>query len=162
MSTETVYIQFACGDMERREELQALLLPYAPLGFLDEDTVWQCYFDPASWEAAREGGILDRFAAMSPAHPVDVTELRQENWNRAWEESITPIRVSDRFVIAPTWHPAAPEPGVIVLTIDPKMSFGTGYHQTTRLMMRLLEVKLEKSGLTGSESVSMSANREMK
>ncbi|MBL0175417.1 MAG: 50S ribosomal protein L11 methyltransferase [Ignavibacteria bacterium] len=139
MSTETIYIQFACGDMERREELQALLLPYAPLGFLDEDTVWQCYFDRASWEAAREGGILDRFAAMSPAHPVDVMELRQENWNRAWEESITPIRVSDRFVIAPTWHPAAPEPGVIVLTIDPKMSFGTGYHQTTRLMMRLLE-----------------------
>ena len=139
MNSDVTYIQVQSFDIERKEALQALLLPHGPLGFLDEDASWQCFFEPAAWEHAREEGVLDRLASLSPEFPILISVMQQENWNREWEESITPIRVSDRFVIAPSWHPVTAEADTIVLTIDPKMSFGTGYHQTTRLMLRLLE-----------------------
>ena len=65
--------------------------------------------------------------------------VAEKNWNSAWEETIRPIRVSERIVVAPTWHPFNGGPGDIVLTIDPKMSFGTGYHESTRLLLGLME-----------------------
>jgi ribosomal protein L11 methyltransferase len=68
--------------------------------------------------------------------------VEEKNWNEAWEATIRPIQVTERIVIAPTWHPHTARPGEIVLTIDPKMSFGTGYHETTRLMLRLMEKHL--------------------
>lgn len=148
MSSDATYVQLESADMERMDALQALLLPYEPLGFLDEDTSWKCFLTPGAWADAQADGAVERLAALSPEHPILISEMKQENWNREWEESITPIRVSDRFIIAPSWHPVEATAGCTVLTIDPKMSFGTGYHQTTRLMMRLLE-----HGITGGERV---------
>lgn len=63
----------------------------------------------------------------------------QKNWNEEWEATIKPMTVG-RFYIRPSWtaRPQEPASGLITLEIDPKMSFGTGYHETTRLMLRLL------------------------
>ena len=77
--------------------------------------------------------------ASNPRPTVSVRTIDPKNWNAEWEKTITPIKVTDRIVITPTWHPYNASPGQIVLTIDPKMSFGTGYHETTRLVLRLME-----------------------
>ncbi|MCK9410608.1 MAG: 50S ribosomal protein L11 methyltransferase, partial [Bacteroidetes bacterium] len=69
---------------------------------------------------------------------LGTTEVQQKNWNEEWESSIQPINVSDRFIITPSWHPVE-SVGKTVIIIDPKMTFGTGYHETTRLMMRMME-----------------------
>ena len=58
---------------------------------------------------------------------------------KLWEKSREVIRVSDNIVIKPTFKKYSAKPNEIVLTIDPKMSFGTGEHQTTKLILRLLE-----------------------
>jgi ribosomal protein L11 methyltransferase len=65
--------------------------------------------------------------------------IEYKNWNEFWEKSREVIRVSDRIVIKPTFKEYSAKPEEIVLTIDPKMSFGTGEHQTTKLILRLLE-----------------------
>jgi len=65
--------------------------------------------------------------------------IEDKNWNEIWEKSRGVIRVSDKIVIKPTFKEYSAEPDEIVLTIDPKMSFGTGEHQTTKLILRLLE-----------------------
>ena len=65
--------------------------------------------------------------------------LEDKNWNEEWEKSREVIRVSERIVIKPTFKNYLPKENEIVLTIDPKMSFGTGEHQTTKLILRLLE-----------------------
>lgn len=70
---------------------------------------------------------------------VDMESLEDKNWNELWEKSREVIRVSDRIVIKPTFKEYSAKPNEIVLTIDPKMSFGTGEHQTTKLILRLLE-----------------------
>jgi ribosomal protein L11 methyltransferase len=70
--------------------------------------------------------------------------LEDKNWNELWEKSREVIRVSDRIVIKPTFKDYDTKPNEIVLIIDPKMSFGTGEHQTTKLVLRLLEKYVQK------------------
>jgi len=65
--------------------------------------------------------------------------LEDQNWNKLWEKSREVIRVSDRIVVKPTFKSYVAKENEIVLTIDPKMSFGTGEHQTTKLMLKMLE-----------------------
>ena len=65
--------------------------------------------------------------------------LPEKNWNELWEKGREVMRVSDKFVIKPTFKEYKTQPGEIVLTIDPKMSFGTGEHQSTKLIIKLLE-----------------------
>ena len=70
---------------------------------------------------------------------VEMNVVEEKNWNEEWEKSINVIEVSDRIVIKPTFRDYEAKPGQIVITIDPKMSFGTGEHQTTKLMLHLIE-----------------------
>jgi ribosomal protein L11 methyltransferase len=70
--------------------------------------------------------------------------LEDKNWNELWEKSREVIRVSDKIVIKPTFKDYSAKANEIVLTIDPKMSFGTGEHQTTKLILRLLEKYIHK------------------
>lgn len=63
--------------------------------------------------------------------------IEPQNWNATWEAGIQPFRVGD-FFIKPDWREEQPEPGEILLIITPKMAFGTGNHETTRLILRHL------------------------
>jgi ribosomal protein L11 methyltransferase len=72
-------------------------------------------------------------------YTVEETLIRDKNWNEEWEKTINVIKVSDRIVIKPTFRDYEKKGDEIVITIDPKMSFGTGEHQTTKLVLRMLE-----------------------
>ncbi|MEM6262812.1 MAG: 50S ribosomal protein L11 methyltransferase [Bacteroidota bacterium] len=64
-----------------------------------------------------------------------VRRLAPQNWNRYWEQHYPAVFVDDYCQIVPSF--LAPEPGYeVTLHIEPKMSFGTGHHETTRLMIR--------------------------
>ena len=63
-------------------------------------------------------------------------DIAPENWNSAWEQNFTPTRIGDRCVIRADFH--LPEKAEFELIITPKMSFGTGHHETTQLMVLLL------------------------
>ncbi|MEO8399015.1 MAG: 50S ribosomal protein L11 methyltransferase, partial [Ignavibacteriaceae bacterium] len=70
--------------------------------------------------------------------------LKNKNWNEEWEKGINIIKVSDRIIIKPTFKKYKEKKGEIVITIDPKMSFGTGEHPTTRLVLLQLEKIIKK------------------
>jgi ribosomal protein L11 methyltransferase len=70
---------------------------------------------------------------------IEENIYENKNWNEEWEHSINIIEVSDKIIIKPTFRNYNAKPGQIVLVIDPKMSFGTGEHQTTQLVLILLE-----------------------
>ncbi|MEC8397814.1 MAG: 50S ribosomal protein L11 methyltransferase [Bacteroidota bacterium] len=59
-----------------------------------------------------------------------------QNWNRQWEENFSPIRVGERCIVRTDFHPH--EKVEYELVITPKMSFGTGHHETTQMMISLL------------------------
>lgn len=139
MTSDASYVAAVFPNVGDFETVQAILLPLQPLGFLEEDSGWTCYFDIGPWLT----GGRERFHALMkehfPALAWTVQEIPKQNWNKEWEDSILPIDVSRRFIIAPSWNVPRADPAKIVLVIDPKMSFGTGYHETTRLMLRLME-----------------------
>ena len=64
-------------------------------------------------------------------------EIEEQNWNEGWEKTIQPQLIGS-FLVKPTWSDMQPETDQILLEIDPKMAFGTGYHATTRLILRKL------------------------
>ncbi len=116
-------------------------------GFWEEGTRLRAYIRSGFWDGAHRSDLEGFASSLTHLHalppPAITTRLiEDQNWNALWEAGIQPIRVSDRIIVAPTWHPYAPAPGEIVLIIDPKMSFGTGHHETTRLMVQLLEKHL--------------------
>ncbi|MCA0445183.1 MAG: 50S ribosomal protein L11 methyltransferase [Bacteroidetes bacterium] len=67
-----------------------------------------------------------------------ISKEDEQNWNAQWEATIEPVYIGDTFCIYPTWHPAEKQVPVMIC-IDPKMSFGTGYHETTRLMLQMMK-----------------------
>jgi len=72
--------------------------------------------------------------------------LEEKNWNEEWEKSINVIEVSDKIIIKPTFRDYEAKPGQVIISIDPKMSFGTGEHSTTKLMLHFVE-KYVKEGM---------------
>lgn len=70
---------------------------------------------------------------------VEETSIEEKNWNEEWEKSIQVIKISEKIVIKPTFRDYTPKKDQLVITIDPKMSFGTGEHETTKLVITLLE-----------------------
>ncbi len=65
--------------------------------------------------------------------------IAEKNWNEEWEKSREVVRVSEKIVIKPTFKEYDAKENEIVLTLDPKMSFGTGDHQTTKICLLLIE-----------------------
>ncbi len=70
---------------------------------------------------------------------IEESSIEEINWNEEWEKKINVIEVSDKIVIKPTFREYEPKPDQLVITIDPKMSFGTGEHETTKLVLQLLD-----------------------
>lgn len=69
---------------------------------------------------------------------LNVDTIIEKNWNEEWENQIQPVIANERIAIAPT-HKANDIDSEIKIIIDPKMSFGTGHHNTTRLMCKLMD-----------------------
>jgi len=80
----------------------------------------------------------------------------ERNWNAEWENSREVVRVSDKIVIKPTFKEYNAKSGEIVLTLDPKMSFGTGDHQTTKICLMFIE-KYVKPGMEALDAGSGTA-----
>lgn len=75
-------------------------------------------------------------AALLQGFTYIVKAIEQQNWNAIWESNFEPIEVGDRCYIRATFHePRAVEHEII---ITPKMSFGTGHHPTTHLVVEFM------------------------
>lgn len=70
---------------------------------------------------------------------IDTQTLEDKNWNEEYEKNIKVVEVTDKIVIKPSFKEYEAKPNQLVITIDPKMSFGTGEHATTKLILTYLE-----------------------
>lgn len=124
---------------DHHENAAAALVPYPFLGINQEDNSLVVSFDQDQFDKDWIADIESYWRAMNiPFGEARTEELEEENWNARWEESIDAVRISDRITIAPPWK-AAQSDAEITLLIAPQMSFGTGHHETTRLIAAMLE-----------------------
>ena len=104
------------------------------------------YFVPKDSNIAQDMAFLQNglaSAALDDAK-IDVIGLCEEDWANSWKEFYKPFKIGD-IVIVPAWEEYEAKDGEIVVTMDPGMAFGTGTHETTRLIIGLLQ-KYVKAG----------------
>jgi ribosomal protein L11 methyltransferase len=78
--------------------------------------------------------ILQKYSAITPITFYQ-DKIEKINWNEEWEKNYEPVMVDDSVIIRASFHqPTKSYPYDIIIT--PKMSFGTGHHQTTHLMVK--------------------------
>lgn len=124
------------------DDLQGLMLTLCEVQGVEEnsgETIF--YVNGDEWDEARQT-LLDEFVIdRAPIHFLGREEIEPRDWNAEWEASIQPEHVTERLVITPSWHKdqALTMRSEKLIVIDPKMSFGTGHHETTRLCLRALE-----------------------
>jgi ribosomal protein L11 methyltransferase len=74
-------------------------------------------------------------AAAYPQFQGRVAHVIGNDWRDAWKAYFKPTRVGSRLVLRPSWESVDAAPHEVVLTIDPGQAFGSGIHETTRLVL---------------------------
>jgi ribosomal protein L11 methyltransferase len=94
-------------------------------------------------EELLDGNGLSELGEFDFSYSYTYEKIEQKNWNEEWEKNFNPVYVDDKCCIRAPFHPK-PENVQVDIVIMPKMSFGTGHHDTTWLMSEalfLLDIK---------------------
>jgi len=67
-----------------------------------------------------------------------VCEVENRDWNEEWKKTITPVKITDKIWVSPKWLKPTMFHGESWIKIEPRMAFGTGHHETTRIAAKLL------------------------
>jgi ribosomal protein L11 methyltransferase len=139
-----MYIAIDFTISPRQPAADILIAELAELGFegfLETDTGIQAYIPEALWE---EGMLQDILILDSDEFEIAfrLSRIPFRNWNTEWEKNFKPITIDRKCIVRAPFHPVGSFQYDIV--IEPKMSFGTGHHETTHLMLQwLLEFEME-------------------
>ena len=70
---------------------------------------------------------------------IDISGVNEDDWANSWKAYYKPIKIGEKIVIVPAWEKYEAKEGELIVKMDPGMAFGTGSHETTRLVIGLLE-----------------------
>ena len=95
---------------------------------------------------------------------IEVVGVNEEDWANSWKEYYKPLHIGNKIVIVPAWERYEKQEGEVIVTMDPGMAFGTGTHETTRLVIDLLERYTKKGASvldvgTGSGILAICASK---
>jgi ribosomal protein L11 methyltransferase len=85
---------------------------------------------------------------MSAHYSSRVDHVVGDEWRDAWRAHFKPVRLGQRLVVRPSWEPVALWAGEVEVVLDPGRAFGSGTHETTRLVLREVDRRVR-----GGESV---------
>ncbi|WP_318311629.1 50S ribosomal protein L11 methyltransferase [Flagellimonas crocea] len=131
-----VYIEYDFKISPLQPATDILIAELGELGFesfVENEEGVLAYILKSEW---KETNFTDLFAFQNPDFEISWTskEMEQQNWNAEWEKNFHPIKVGDRCMVRAPFHEAVEVEYDIV--IEPKMSFGTGHHETTHMMLQ--------------------------
>ena len=103
------------------------------------------FFVPCDRSFADDLAFLRERLAATNFHDaeIDIIGHKEEDWANSWKAYYKPIKIGN-IVIVPAWEKYAEAEGEIIVRMDPGMAFGTGTHETTRLIIGLLQKYVHK------------------
>jgi ribosomal protein L11 methyltransferase len=132
-------------DSEFSEILMAELGEVGFESFVETDEGLLAYIQEGDFDENNLNEITAKYQDLTTI-AATWKSLERRNWNEEWEKSYEPIEVGDQIRVRATFH--EPDPAFKYdLLIQPKMSFGTGHHETTWLVMNE-QLSLPHEGLS--------------
>jgi len=132
----TIYLEYAFKVKPLQPASDILIAELGEVGFesfVENEEGVLAYIQKEVWSK----GILDSIEVLKNTHfksSFQVKEIEQENWNATWESNFNPIQIGSQCVVRAPFHE---KPKVeFDIIIEPKMSFGTGHHETTHMMLQ--------------------------
>ncbi|CAA0203482.1 Ribosomal protein L11 methyltransferase [Tenacibaculum maritimum] len=138
---DNIYIEYNFIVSPKEPATEILIAELGAAGFesfVENETGVVAYIQKDFWNKEI---LNDIFILNAGEFSIKYTqqEIAQTNWNAEWEKNFTPIQVDAKVSIRAPFHENPNLPYDIV--IEPKMSFGTGHHETTHMMVQhLLEM----------------------
>ena len=127
-------VNFKITDSNQSEQLVALLSEQQFEGFEETDQYLKAFIPQKIFDESAFSSIVQLF----PSLVYTKESIENINWNQQWEESFEPVLINDFVAIRAGFH--QPITNVLhEIIITPKMSFGTGHHATTHLMVQQME-----------------------
>ncbi|WP_136479895.1 50S ribosomal protein L11 methyltransferase [Cognatitamlana onchidii] len=131
-----IYIgyEFKVTPLQPGVEILIAELGYAGFeSFVENETGVTAYIQKTDWE---ESILEDIQVLRSDEFKIsyEFNEIEQTNWNAEWEKNFNPIVVDDVCAVRAPFHESFDTAYDII--IEPKMSFGTGHHETTHMMIQ--------------------------
>lgn len=125
-------LQVIC-DPEYSEILMAEIAEAGFDTFIETEKGFEAYVEGNRFDQEGLNFIQEKYKHVNPLFFFK-DQIEKKNWNEEWEKNVDPIIVDDQCLIRAAFHKIEKKyPFEIVIT--PKMSFGTGHHQTTHLMI---------------------------
>jgi ribosomal protein L11 methyltransferase len=141
---DSIYIAYEFLVIPQNPATEILIAELGHVGFesfVENDNGVTAYIQKQEWNS----NILDDLYILGSAEfniKFSYHEVIQTNWNKEWEKNFNPIQVDGQVSVRAPFHE---NPSLkFDIVIEPKMSFGTGHHETTHMMIQhLLALDLE-------------------
>ncbi len=164
MDWTEVRIEIATADTDKAAAIANMVVPYgiyiedysdleqgareiAHIDLIDEellgrDRTRSCihiYISPEENPTEAVLFLQERFSAEGIVAHVVTDTVSEQDWANNWKKYFKPLSVGKRLYICPTWETPTDMQDRVMLSIDPGMAFGTGGHDTTRMVLEAVE-----------------------
>ena len=118
-----------------KEILYALMSQIGFEGFVEGEDDIQAYIHEDQYDSEVLNQLIDQLSDVNIKVQYRFHRTEDQNWNEEWEKKFDPVVIDERVLIRAPFHDSSHDLEC-TLIIEPKMSFGTGHHHTTKLMIK--------------------------
>lgn len=83
--------------------------------------------------------MMELMLPYPDARIIDMGRVENREWHTKWKDAFPPKPVGSKLIVMAPWHDAGASEGRLAVRIDPGSAFGTGYHESTQIVLELLE-----------------------
>jgi ribosomal protein L11 methyltransferase len=104
--------------------------------FLEVDSGFHAGISETDFNIRETEAIFERYRKFFPVS-FSIQRIRDENWNEVWEKNFPCVIIENKVLVRASFH-SIPESYPFEVIINPKMSFGTGHHESTYMMVQAM------------------------